>query len=142
MHDRLQMVIATNGEYPWIATVYYALDADLNFYFISDPKTLHGLHIGTNPHVALSISDSPQLPSSKKKGIQVYGVATQLKDEKEIQFGLELWRKALQVTSDAYTYEGMMKNVIQGRLYKITPKKIKYFNEELWEEGKEKTISL
>jgi len=142
LHDRLQMVVATSGEHPWIATVYYALDSDLNFYFISDPQTLHGSHIASNPHIALSVSDSPQHPSSKKKGIQIYGIATQLKDEKEITFGLELWRKKLEVTSDAYTYEGIMKNEIHGRLYKITPKKIKYYNEEIWDEGDEKTITL
>lgn len=142
LHERMQMVISTSGEHPWIATVYYALDSQLNFYFISDPKTLHGSHIGSNPHIALSVSDSPQHPSSKKKGVQIYGIATQLKDEKEIKIGLTLWRKALEVTSDAYTYEGMMKNAIHGRLYKVTPKKIKYYNEEIWDEGDEKTIIL
>jgi len=113
-----------------------------SFYFISDPKTLHGSHIATNPHVAISVSDSPQHLSSKKKGIQIYGIATQLTNKEEIVFGLDLWRKMLGVTSDAYTYEGMMKHKIQGRLFKITPKKMKYFNEELWEEGKEKMITL
>ncbi len=142
LNERMQMVVATSGDHPWIATVYYAIDDHLNFYFISDPKTLHGSHIDINPHVALSVSDSPQQLSSKKKGVQIYGTAVQLKNQKEITSGLSLWRKTLGVTSDAYTYEGMMKNKIQGRLYKVIPKKIKYFNEELWEEGKEKMITL
>jgi len=33
LSDRNQMVVATSGEHPWIATVYYALDAHLKFLF-------------------------------------------------------------------------------------------------------------
>lgn len=142
LHTHNQMVIATQGEHPWIATVYYAIDDHLHFYFISNPKTLHSTHISSNPHIALSVSDAPQLPSSKKKGVQIFGTAKLLEDEHEITSGLELWRKALNITSDAYTYEGMKKNTIQGRLYTVIPKKIKYFNEELWEEGDEKMLIL
>lgn len=142
LHDRCQMVIATNGEHPWIATVYYSLDGDLNIYFLSDPKTLHCRHIATNPHVSISISDAPQNLSSKKKGMQIYGIAEEIFGEKNITQALHFWRKTLGVTSEEYTYEGMKKNKIKGRIYKVVPKKIKFYNEELWEDGDEKMISL
>ena len=136
------MVIATYGEHPWIATEYYSFDDDFNFYFLSDPKTLHCKQIAKNSNVALSICDAPQHPSAKKKGIQIFGIATKISGVHKIKHALGLWRKTLGVTSDAYTYEGMMKKAIKGRMYKVESKKIKFFNEELWEEGKERLISL
>ncbi len=141
--ERYQMVIATYGEdHPWIATVYYSFDKDLSLYFLSDPNTLHCQQIAKNPNVALSISDAPQNPSAKKKGIQIFGMAEQVSGMHKIKHALGLWRKTLGVTSNAYTYEGMMKKAIKGRMYKVEPVKIKFFNEELWEEGSEPTITL
>lgn len=139
---RYQMVIATFGEHPWIASLHYSYDEDLNIYFLSNPETLHCKQIAENPQVALTIADSPQEPSSKKKGVQLYGFAEQITDKQKIIHALSLWRKTLNVTSESYTYEGMMKKLINGRMYKITPKKLKFFNQEIWEEGEEPFIKL
>ncbi|NCN44997.1 MAG: hypothetical protein COU63_00255 [Candidatus Pacebacteria bacterium CG10_big_fil_rev_8_21_14_0_10_36_11] len=140
--ERVQMVIATQGEHPWIATVYYSFDDDLNLYFLSNPETIHCKHITANPQVAVAIADSPQNPASKKMGIQIFGLAEQITSKNKIVHALKLWRNTLNVKSDAYTYEGMMKKLIKGRMYKITPKKMKFFNEEVWEEGDEPLIDL
>ncbi len=140
--SRYQMVLATNGEHPWIATLYYSVDDKLNFYFLSDPKTLHCRHIAKNPKVAFSIADSPQPPGSQKQGIQLYGLAHEVSGRQKIVHALSLWRKTLNVSDEAYTYHGMVKKLIEGRMYKVTPVKIKYFSEVLWEEGNEPTIQL
>jgi len=140
--DHYQMVIATNGEYPWIATVYFSFDEALNLYFLSDPNTTHCKHITGNSNVSIAIATSPQNPAIKKKGLQLFGVVEQISDKHKITHALNLWRKTLGVTSDLYTYEGMMKNAIKGRMYKVTPRKMKYFNEELWEEGSEPMIDF
>jgi len=136
------MVIATCGEHPWIATVYYAMDDNWNFYFLSDPKTLHCQHIAKNPEVALAIATSPQDLSENKKGVQIFGLAEQITEEAEITTAVNLWKKRLSVESDDYSYAGMMANKIKGRMYKVVPKKTKFFNEDLWEEGTETTIEL
>lgn len=140
--DRYQMTIATSGEHPWIATVYYSLDSNLNIYFLSNPETLHCQQIALNPQVAVSICDSPQNPSVQKKGVQLFGVAEQVSGVQKIKHAISLWRETLGVTSEAYTYEGMMKKAISGRMYRVQPKKIKFFNEELWEEGCEPIVTL
>ncbi len=114
--SKYQMVFATYGEHPWIATLYYSSDEDLNVYFLSNPETLHCKQIVENPHVALSIADSPQEPSSKKKGIQIYGISEQISDKQKIIHALSLWKKTLNVTSESYTYEGMMKKLTDGRM--------------------------
>ena len=142
MEPRFQMVLATYGEHPWIATLYYSFDNDLNIYFLSSPETIHCKHILRNPNVAVAISDSPQSPSAKKKGVQISGIAEQITDKQKIIHALSLWRKTLNITSDSLTYEGMINKLIDGRMYKVAPKKIKFFNQEIWEEGEEPLLEL
>jgi len=139
------MVVATYGsEHPWIAAVYYSFDEDLTLYFLSAPTTFHCRQIEENPQVAVSIVDSTQKVTEEKKGLQIYGVAEQVSSTKKIQHALRSWRDALNVTGTEITYEAMMKDVIKGRMYKIAPKKIKFFNQELFpvEDGEEPVLLL
>ncbi|EKD80086.1 MAG: hypothetical protein ACD_40C00209G0002 [uncultured bacterium] len=140
--DHVQMSVSTAGEFPWIFTAYYAIDSNLTIYFLTSPSTIHGKQLVNNSKVAVAIADSPQNPVGKKAGLQLSGICTQLTEESEVRVGLDLWRAKLHVESPDYTYEGMQTGKISGRMYKIVPKKIKFFNEALQEEGKEKLIEL
>lgn len=138
------MSVATYGKHPWIAYVYYSFDNDLNIYFLSDPKTLHCKQIKENPLVAVSIADSHQKPSSLKKGLQLYGTAQQISDAKKIQHALRLWKETLGVKDPELSYENMVKKIVTGRMYKITPKRIKFFNQELFknDDGEEPVLDM
>lgn len=140
--DHVQMAVATSGEFPWICTVYYVIDADLNIYFLTSPSTIHSGQISLNPKVSVAIADSPQSLTGKKAGLQMYGICNLIEKEGEVRTALSLWCEKLQVKSPDYTYEGMLSGKISGRMYKIVPKKIKFFNEALQEEGEEKLIDL
>lgn len=142
LSDHMQMSASTTGEFPWIFTAYYAIDKDLNLYFLTGPSTIHGKQLEGNPNVAVAIADSPQSPAGKKAGLQMSGVCIQLTEESDIRAALSLWCDKLQVKSPDYSYEGMQSHKISGRMYKIVPKKIKFFNEALQEEGKERLIEL
>lgn len=142
LENHFQLVLATNGKFPWICTLYYSIDNDLNIYFLTGPATIHGKQIARNAKVAVAVSDSPQTPNSKKKGLQIYGLCKQISGVRKVTHAITLWKQTLGVTSKDYSYEGMVKKAISGRMYKITPKKIKFFNEELAEEGKERLIEL
>lgn len=142
LESHFQMAVATSGRFPWICTVYYSIDSDLNIYFLTGPLTIHGKQIAKNPKVAVAISDAPQSPNSKKKGLQIYGLCKRISGARKVTHAITLWKQTLGVTSKDYSYEGMVKKAISGRMYKITPKKIKFFNEEMAEEGKELLIEL
>ena len=142
LKNHFQLVLATVGTHPWVCTLYYSIDNDLNIYFLTSPKTIHGQQLAKNSKVAAAISDSPQTPTAKKKGLQIYGLCKQISGARKVTHAITLWKQTLGVTSKDYSYEGMIKKAISGRMYKITPKKIKFFNEELWEEGMEKLIEL
>ena len=142
LFSHFQMAISTYANYPWTATVYYSVDDDLNIYFLSDPKTLHCRQIEKNAKVSVNIADAPQKPTALKKGLQIYGKAKKISGVNKIKHALSLWKKTLDVTSPLYTYEGMINKSIKGRMYKITPVRIKYFNEALWTEGNEPVVKI
>jgi len=137
-----QMSAATSGDFPWIFTAYYVVDQDLNLYFLTGPSTIHGLHLAKNPQIAVAIADSPQDLAGKKAGLQMSGLCTLLTEDSEVKAAIDLWRTTLKVDSTDYTLEGIKSGKISGRMYKIVPKKLKFFNEALQEEGKEKFIEL
>ena len=142
LSGHIQMSASTSGEFPWIFTAYYVTDQDLNLYFLTGPSTIHGKQLVDNPKIAVAIADAPQEPTGKKAGLQMSGLCTQLENESEVRRALSMWCDKLNVHSPDYTYEGMQTGKISGRIYKIVPKKIKFFNENLQEEGKEKLIEL
>lgn len=51
------ITLATAGEgRAWAATVFYASDADLNLYFVTDARTRHGRDLQRNAHVTGAIN--------------------------------------------------------------------------------------
>ncbi len=136
-----QFALATNGDHPWIATMFYGSDAELHIYFLTDPETIHAKGLNQNPLVSAVIADSPQDPGSKKKGIQLYGHASEIVDEQEMSKAFDVWCRVLKVTDSKYSVDGVKSGKLKYRIYKLVPKKIKYYNEELWDDN-EKTIDL
>lgn len=139
------MSVATYGDFPWSASVYYTFDNDLNLYFLSVPATLHCKFIGQNQNVAVSIADSSQDIAKPKKGLQVWGVAEQLSDAAKIMHALKMWKDFLGVVNPGLSYENMAKSVIKGRMYRIAPKRIKLFDQELFkdaDDGEEPVLEL
>lgn len=141
LSSHIQFALATSGDHPWIATMYYGIDDDLNIYFLTNPATIHAKDLKQNPLVSAVIADSPQHPESKKIGIQLYGTAAEIEGEAALKAAFAIWCKVLHVTDPKYSYEGIKSGELKYRLYKLTPKKIKYYNEELWDD-KEQLLDL
>jgi uncharacterized protein YhbP (UPF0306 family) len=133
------MTLATYGSYPWIASVYYGFDKDLKLYFISDVTTRYGRQILKNKKVAVAIADSTQKPDSDKKGYQMFGFAALIRTRKETEKAIELWKKNVGIKTEKPDFIS-----VKGRMWKITPKKIKYFNQALFkvDDGHEPILNL
>ena len=138
------MSVASFGDFPWIASVYYTFDNDLNVYFLSSPTTLHCKQIEINNKVAISIADSDQDIGALKRGLQISGIAERISDTKKVIHALKIWKQSLGVKDPELTYENMIKQVINGRMYKIIPKRIKLFDQKLFpvEDGEEPVLNL
>ena len=138
------MIIATYGDHPWIASVYYSFDKDLNLYFISVPSTIHGRQMEKNKKVAVAIVDSNQKPSDVKRGLQIYGTVEKVSGINKVRHALRLWKDFLNIQRPDISFENMKKGLYKGRMYKITPKKIKLFDQEKFKvpDGEEPILEL
>ncbi|PIX81414.1 MAG: hypothetical protein COZ34_03410 [Candidatus Pacebacteria bacterium CG_4_10_14_3_um_filter_34_15] len=138
------LVIATYGDHPWIASVYYSFDKDLNLYFISAPSTIHGRQMEKNKKVAVAIVDSNQKPSDVKRGLQIYGTVEKVSGINKVRHALRLWKDFLNIQRPDISFESMKKGLYKGRMYTITPKKIKLFDQEKFKvpDGEEPILEL
>lgn len=136
------MTIATQGEHIWAATVYYVSDDELNLYFVSPPDSEHIEHIKGNSEVACAIADSQQSASKPKIGLQLYGHASQETGLDTIKWMLKMYNKLHPTTAEKLNFENFQSKVMTSRVYKVTPKKIKLFNQELFKDEDEKLFLL
>lgn len=91
------MVLATYGNEPWIASVFYSFDEQLNLYFISSPSTIHGKQMEKNNKVAAAIVDTNQQPSDLKRGLQIYGIVEKVSGINRVRHALRLWKNFLNI---------------------------------------------
>ena len=126
------MSLATYSDDLWISTVYYVVDNSFNFYFISNPKTKHGRDIATNKNIACAIADSHQRVKDNKKGVQTQGTASIVNNKIEIVNALILWNKLNPGFEKIINFKNMQKKIMNDKVFKIEPKIIKFFNEELY----------
>ncbi|MDA1316892.1 MAG: pyridoxamine 5'-phosphate oxidase family protein [bacterium] len=80
----------TDGNVPWAAPLFYCMDEDFNFYFISQMESLHTIHIMKQPHVSYAVFDSHQR-EGEGNGIQGDGKVTLLEGD-EITKGLKYYK--------------------------------------------------
>ena len=73
-YSTLTLATSQNDE-PWAATVFFASDADLNLYFVSDHRTHHGRDMAANEKVAATIN--PDCDNwNDVHGVQVKGTVS------------------------------------------------------------------
>jgi len=135
LNSQRLMSIATFDNEPWIASVYFVIDDDLNLYFISSPKTKHAQAIKSNPKVAVSIAASSQLITDKKVGVQITGTASEVGRIESIQWFFKMFNKLNPGLSEILNFDNYTKKVISSRVFKVEPKKIQFFHEGLYEDS-------
>lgn len=91
IEKNIYLTLATSGDNtPWSAPLYYCIDDDYNFYYISQMDSLHTKHILENPRVSFSIFDSHD-SEGQGNGIQASGKAYLLEKEKDIVEALKYY---------------------------------------------------
>ena len=74
--------LATSGpEGPWAAAVFFASDAGLRLYFLSDSRTRHGRDLAARPWAAAAIHADCR-DWSEIRGLQIEGAVTVLEGER------------------------------------------------------------
>jgi uncharacterized protein YhbP (UPF0306 family) len=124
------MSVATQGEHPWIANVYFVADDDLNLYFISPPEAEHSRHIAKNPQVACSIIDSHQPMGDDMKGLQLWGEASMEGVVTRLKTMFQMYAKLHPSVKDEFTLERLQQGIMTSKVYKVMPKRIKMFDHD------------
>ena len=127
------MSVATYGDIPWIANVYYVHDKDLSLYFLSKHWREHCKAIDENEKVAVAIADSSQPIYKPQKGLQINGMAKSVNIISSLQWMFKMWNKLIAgAKGEKLSDPKKFLDAGLSKVYKITPKRIKFFNTELW----------
>lgn len=125
IHSSQVMQLATQvGGQPWLASVYYIEDDNLNLYWLSLPTRRHSQEIQANPKMAITIAvklDQPVI------GIQAEGVADIVHDGVVVSKVMKRYINKYQVGKDFYSNFLAGKN--QHVLYSFSPLRIVLFDE-------------
>lgn len=129
----LTLAVASENT-PWLCTLYYGIDGQMNLYVITDPNNNHGKIISHNPKVAFNVFDSHQQITKPKKGLQGKGMISIVKEPKTVIKALEFWHKANPGIENMITVENILDKNSDTKIFKITPTYLKYFNKQLYGE--------
>ena len=126
--DNRYMVLSTSLEYPWAAALFYAVDSECNFYFISAKDSRHARYIAQNAVVSIAIFNTRSC-QDEVKGVQLTGNAKVL-GIKKIPHAIDvLYRKLHPDSSIRMQHRrtvkdfigGSMRNKFERRFYRISP---------------------
>ncbi|MBI2084610.1 MAG: pyridoxamine 5'-phosphate oxidase family protein [Candidatus Aenigmarchaeota archaeon] len=139
---RLMQVATANGNRPWVATVWFAYDKDLNFYFISRKTRRHSLEIKDNPSVAGAIVTHHRTLGDKVRGLQFEGKASEV-SLINLPKAFSVFTKRFPKTKNYLKSVGdIAKNMTEQRLYKVKPSKIILFDEVKFPNNPKQELSL
>lgn len=120
----LQLATSLEGQ-PWICTVYFVTDENLNLYWLSWPERRHSQEIAKNNKAAVAVAVKKDIPVI---GIQGEGRAEMVTDEQTVTEVLEKYIKKYGAGKD------FIKNYKTGtnhhQLYKFIPTKYVLFDEQ------------
>ena len=122
---KMMQIATVSEDQPWICTVYFATDDDLNLYWLSLPSRRHSQEIEKNSKVAITIP--VKFDKNPIIGIQAEGSAESVTDQEVVAALMKRYTERYQTGQDFYN------NFIAGKnkhlLYKFTPKCFVLFDE-------------
>lgn len=119
----MQLATVTGGQ-PWICTVYYVTDDQLNFYWLSFPSRRHSREIEQNNKVAVTIPvkfDQPVI------GLQAEGTAEIVSDPLQIEKVMAKYTEKYNTGKDFYANFKAGKN--KHQMYRFIASHIVLFDE-------------
>lgn len=126
---------------PWICTVFYGTDSDMNLYILTSPDTVHGKGIKQSPSVSVNIYDSSQEITKSLVGLQAKGKAELVSNPVEAVKAFGIWLKFNPGAEKKISVDEI-KKLKDSRMYKIKLSYVKYFNKVLFGKDRYGIINL
>lgn len=139
---KLMQIATAKGNRPWVATVWFAYDSELNLYFISRKSRRHSLEMNANPNVAGAIAKPHETLGVKTRGIQFEGKASEV-PVLELPKAFRIFTKRFpKTTAYVKSVKDILKNITQQRFYKIKPSRIVLFDEVNFPDNPQQELKL
>jgi len=138
----LMQVATVKSNKPWVATVWFAYDADFNLYFISRNTRRHSLEIAKNPHVAGAIVKPHKTLGDKTRGLQFEGKCHEVKGAQLLKAFAIFAKRFPKVTKFILSPKEVITGVTDHRFYKITPSEIILFDEVNFPDQSRRELNL
>lgn len=132
LKKRQFMAVATTGDHPWIAIVYYLVDPDLTLYFFASPNALHTQHLAQNSAVACAVTDYGEITIGNRSAVKLWGKATPLTDPLQIKAITARWEAGVALSSNIAKLPLKKAEFMSRQIIAVEPKLVEFFNEEMF----------
>ncbi len=132
----MQVATAHNNK-PWVVSVFYVVDSEYNFYWLSLPDRRHSHDIADNSQVAVTLAVKQDLPVI---GIYAEGKVTVSKDVAEVKKVAEAYLKKHDAANGFY--DRFTKGTNKHWVYKLEPSTVTLFDEYNYPDSPVQTVQL
>lgn len=116
---RVMQLATVDGNQPWICTVWFVADDDLNLYWLSFPTRRHSQEIDKNAKVAAAIVIKDDMPTI---GLQIEGKAVVVTEAAEVKKIMEKYVKKFH--EGELFYDRFLAGSNKHVLYRLEPRVI------------------
>lgn len=120
----MQLATAVNNQ-PWVCSVWFAQDKDLNIYWFSSETRRHSKELLKNRKVA-GVIVLPQTPKDPPRGLQFQGIAELLTKQEDIDKAISVY--AGRIFSKEKIKEFMKSKAKPHKFYRIRPSQFVLFD--------------
>jgi uncharacterized protein YhbP (UPF0306 family) len=134
---RMMQVATVRDDQPWVSTVYFVEDDDLNLYWLSLPSRRHSQHIARNNRVAAAVPiklDGPVI------GVQAEGIAEAVADKEVIARVMQ--RYIGRYDKGQKFYDNFVAGQNKHVLFRLKPKAYVLFDEVTFPTDGRKEVTL
>ncbi len=121
---RLMQLATVSAKGPWICTVYYVVDDQYNFYWLSKPSRRHSREVAEHAGVAVAVAVKPDKPVI---GIQAEGRAAIVRDAAVVRSVMDRYIEKYADGRDFY--DNFVAGTNQHELYTFSPERLVLFDE-------------
>lgn len=136
---KLMQLATSLNDQPWICSVWFASDEDMNIYWLSSTTRRHSKEVMENSKVAGAIT-LPQTPNDPPRGLQFQGNAKLLTKQKDVDKAMSVY--AGRIFSEKDIREFMKNKEKPHRLYKIKPTQFVLFDAVNFPENSRREYNL
>ncbi len=122
---KLMQLATSIDNQPWVCSVWFASDEDLNIYWFSSTKRRHSKEVMHNQRVAGAIV-LPQTPKDPPRGLQFQGTAEELSKQEDINKAISVYKGRIFSKEDIEEFMSLKDH--PHKFYRIKPTQFVLFD--------------